>query len=340
MRVMVTGGTGFVGAHSARALVDAGHQVRLLVRSPDKIDEVLKPMGVEPDGYVVGDMTDAGAVGEALDGCDAVLHCAAVVALDRRRADSVLATNLQGADVVLGAAVERGADPIVYVSSVSALFKPGLELIHADLPPTDWGTGYGRSKAAAEGVARRHQEAGAPVVITYPGTVTGPAAGSLVGEIGDVIATHLRVGLMPVREAAWSVVDVRDLGLVHAKAMRPGQGPRRYMCGGTFVTMEDQARIYRSLTGRRFPMVAAPPAVLRGFGALMDAAMRVVPFESLMTAEGMAILTGWAPTDDGPVHEELGIAYRDVVETFGDALRSLLALGRIGPRQAGRLARS
>ena len=84
---MVTGGTGFVGAHSTKALVDAGHQVRLLVRDPARIDATLRPLGVDdrPE-FVVGDLVDGGAVREAVSGCSAVLHCAAVVALDRRRA--------------------------------------------------------------------------------------------------------------------------------------------------------------------------------------------------------------------------------------------------------------
>ena len=122
MRVLVTGGTGFVGAHTVKALVDAGHEVRLLVRSAARIDENVKPLGVESVDYAIGDMTDAAAVDTAMDDCDAVVHAAAVVALDRKRADEVLRANPEGARVVLGTAVERNLDPIIYVSSVSALF--------------------------------------------------------------------------------------------------------------------------------------------------------------------------------------------------------------------------
>ncbi|HEY2427355.1 MAG TPA: SDR family NAD(P)-dependent oxidoreductase, partial [Acidimicrobiales bacterium] len=192
MRVMVTGGTGFVGAHTVKALVDAGHSVRLLVRTPAKIDEVLKPLGVNAPDYVVGDMTDEASVEAAMEGCDGALHAAAVVALDQRRAAAVLEANPRGAEVVLGAAVRRGLDPIVHVSSVSALFAPGVEVIHADLPPTRWGSGYGRSKAKAEEVARRLQEAGAPVVITYPGAVLGPPAGAVIGESTEGVVLQLQ----------------------------------------------------------------------------------------------------------------------------------------------------
>lgn len=335
---MVTGGTGFVGAHSVRALVDAGHQVRLLVRDPSKIERSLTPLGVPPPEHVVGDMTDAGAVREAASGCDAALHCAALLALDRRRAGEVLRANPKGAEIVLGTCVELGMDPVIHVSSISALFRPGVSLIHEDLPPTDWAVGYGRSKALAEEVARRYQAEGAPVVTTYPGTVVGPAAGELLGELADVIALHVRAGVMPLREAAWSVIDVRDLGTIHAALVRPGLGPRRFVAGGNFLTMEGQAQVYRDLTGRRFPILPLPPSALRGVGSAMDLVMRMAPIRSLISAEGMAVLTHWAPTDDHRVHEELRIAYRDPRETFGAALRSLRAAGRLSARHLGLLA--
>jgi dihydroflavonol-4-reductase len=315
MKVMVTGGTGYVGAHSARALMDAGHEVRMLIRSRDKFAQT----GVVPPSFVEGDMTDPGAVAEALEGCDAVLHCAAVVALDRKRAAAVMVANPRGAEVVLGAAVERRLDPIIHVSSVSAVFKPGLALVTTDLPPTDWGSGYGQSKAGAEVIARAHQAAGHPVTITYPGTVTGPPAGTIKGEIADVIATHLKAGVMP-SAGAWSIVDVRDLAAVHVAALEPGQGPRRFMCGGNYLKMAELAAIYRELTGRRLPTVPTPGAVLRAFGSVMDGLMRVTPMQSLISAEGMAILTGWAPTDDHLVHEQLGVEWRGTKETLAAVL--------------------
>jgi dihydroflavonol-4-reductase len=337
LKIMVTGGTGFVGAHSVRALVEAGHQVRLLVRSPDKIDKVLRPMGLDAPPYVVGDITDPATVALAMDGCDATLHCAAVVALDRRSAARVLELNPLGAQIVLGAAVERGLDPIVHVSSVSALFRPGLSQLTSDLPPTTWGQGYGLSKARAEEIARRLQDEGAPVSITYPASVAGPAAGALLGENADVIATQVKSGLIP-SAGSWSVIDVRDLARVHCALMEPGRGPHRYMCGGHLLTMPAMAQVYRELTGRRFPVVPAPAAAFHALGAVMDGIMRVAPIHSLISAEGMAILTGWAPTDDRAVAKDLGIVWRDSRETFSDALRALYDAGRLSAKQVGLIA--
>ena len=79
MRVLVTGGTGFIGSHATAALLAAGHEVRLLARDPSKVDRVLGPRGIEPGEVVPGDMGDAASVWRALKGCDAVLHAAAAV---------------------------------------------------------------------------------------------------------------------------------------------------------------------------------------------------------------------------------------------------------------------
>jgi len=286
---------------------------------------------------VVGDMLDGGAVREAIAGCDAVLHCAAVVALDRRRAADVLDANPRGVRTVVEAALEAGVDPVVHVSSTSALFRPGLDRLHADLPPATVANAYGRSKAMAETWVRDRQAEGAPVTTTYPAGVVGPPAGPAFGEWADGIVTHLRLGLSPVRGAAVSIIDVRDLGHIHAAAMEPGRGPRRYLCGGHFLTMTELGEHYRHLTGRRFPVVPVPGAVMRASGHAVDLALRVLPVDSVITAEAMSVLTQWVPTDDRGL-DELGVRLRPVEETLADAIRGLHAAGRLTDRQVGRLA--
>jgi len=98
----VTGGTGFIGGWTAKAIEDAGHQVRLLVRDPARLGTGAGALGVDVSDYSVGDITDRASVRRALEGCDAVVHAAAVVAMDPKQADSMIATNLAGAENVLG----------------------------------------------------------------------------------------------------------------------------------------------------------------------------------------------------------------------------------------------
>ncbi|TDJ16414.1 MAG: NAD-dependent epimerase/dehydratase family protein, partial [Deltaproteobacteria bacterium] len=119
MKVMLTGGTGFVGSHLLESLLAAGHDVRLLARSEAKVKRVLREQGIEIQDVVYGDMTDADTVREALTGCDCVIHAAAAVEISSQR--SVLDSNIAGNHNVLGSAVSLGLDPIVYVSSIATM---------------------------------------------------------------------------------------------------------------------------------------------------------------------------------------------------------------------------
>ena len=340
MKVMVTGGTGYVGAYSVKALLDAGHTVRLLVRDPAKAAAMLGALGIGKVDCVKGDMTDEASVLKALKGCQAVLHCAAVVSTDRRRADEMMQANPRGAELVVGHAARLGLDQIVYVSSVAAVLDPAAPVLTADMPLGPLEGGYAKSKAAAETYVRGLQDAGAPIVITYPGSVTGPAAGKVLGEASGGIAANLKSGSLPTQDAAWSLIDARDLGAIHAALMVKGQGPRRFMCGGHYLTMAQIAELLRELTGREIKVMKMSGALLRGLGAAADAIGRIIPFDTVFTHEAMVCYTQMPPTDDRAVRKELGVRYRKVTQTLRDAIVALHAAGQITDEQAGKLAKA
>src|ERR1700733_3590558 len=186
MKVLITGGTGFVGEGTARAVKDGGHQVKFLVRNPDRLHTSAAQIGVDVDDHVVGDIADSDSTAAALRGCDAVIHCAAIVSTDPARN-------------VLGGAAAAEMDPIIHVSSFSALFRPGLAMLHADLPVVGGSDGYGKSKAIVEAYARGLQDAGAPVNISYPGMVLGPPAGDQFGEAAEGVQAALKMRGVPGR---------------------------------------------------------------------------------------------------------------------------------------------
>ena len=130
-----------------------------------------------------------------------------------------------------------------------ALFHPGLETLAADLPVVGGADGYGTSKAQVEIYARGLQDAGAPVNITYPGMVLGPPVGDQFGEAGEGVRAALQMHAIPGRNAAWLIVDVRDVAALHAALLEPGRGPRRYMAGGHRVPAAELA--HHARPGRR-----------------------------------------------------------------------------------------
>ncbi len=327
MRVLITGGTGFVGGWTAKAVADAGHVVRFLVRTPDKLKTSVAQLGVDVSDFVVGDITDRVSVREALGGCDAVVHSAALVATDPRQTAEMLATNMQGAQNVLGQSVELGLDPIVHVSSFSALFHPKLETLTADLPVVGGADGYGTSKAQVDIYARGLQDAGAPVNITYPGMVIGPPVGDQFGEAGEGVRAAVQMHAIPGRSAAWLIVDVRDLAALHAALLEPGRGPRRYMAGGHRVPAAELANLLGQVAETPMVSVPIPDTALRVAGAVMDRAGRFLPFDTPITWAGMQYYTQMPASDDSPSERDLGITYRDPQETLADTFAALRAAG-------------
>ena len=323
MRILITGGTGFVGGWTAKVIADAGHSVRFLVRNPDRLQTSVAQLGVDVSDYAVGDIIDRVSVREALQGCDAVVHSAALVATDPRQTNEMLTTNMQGAQNVLGQAVELGLDPIVHVSSFTALFRPGLETLTADLPVVGGADGYGTSKAQVEIYARGLQDAGAPVSITYPGMVLGPPVGNQYGEAGEGVRAALQMHAIPGRSAAWLIVDVRDLAAVHAALLEPGRGPRRYTAGGHRVPAADLANLLGQVAETPMVAVPIPDAALRVAGAVLDRAGRFLPFDTPFTSAGMQYYTQMPASDDSPSEKELGITYRDPRDTVTDTIDAL-----------------
>jgi dihydroflavonol-4-reductase len=130
MRVLVTGGTGYVGSHTVAALAEGGHEVRLLVRDSRRVTAALTPLDLQlPDlDTMVGDVTDPAAVDQAVRDCEAVVHAGSVYSFDSRDAGRIRQVNVRGTDLVLGVAHRAALDPIVYVSSIVALLPPTARL--------------------------------------------------------------------------------------------------------------------------------------------------------------------------------------------------------------------
>ncbi len=336
MRVLVTGGTGFVGSHGVAELLRAGCEVRLLVRDPRKVERVFAPHGAAPKDVVVGDVTDPASVARALLGCDAVLHAAALVALEAHRAAEAWGTNARGVEVVLGEAARRGLSSLVYVSSAAALFRGGGAPIAPDDPVAEVRTPYARSKGEAEHFARGLLERGAPLRISYPVGVLGPDDPGL-SEMNHTLRVLVR-DFVAITSSGLSVVDVRDLARAHAALVQGRAAPGRYVVGGHFLAWREVADLIDRLTGRRVRRVPLPGALLRAAGRAGDVAKRFARFDFPLTYEAMSFATRWPGADSRRLEDALGAGFRDPAETFADTLRWLAAAGHLEPRRVGRLA--
>jgi nucleoside-diphosphate-sugar epimerase len=330
--VSVTGGSGFVGSHSVAALQRAGIDVRVLVRDPARAGPALDALGVDSARieFVTGDVTDPAAARRVVRGADAVLHAASVYSFDVRDRAAVRATNLAGTELILEAAVKAGLGPIVHVSTVGALFPAPDGPIGPGSAPGRPREAYLASKAASEAIARRHQQAGAPVLISYPPALLGPGdprLGDQTARLRDTVR-----GLMPIWPGGgFPLGDVRDTADFHARLFtEPGGAPRRF-APNSFVSTREYLRAVRAATGRALPCAHLPARWLLPVGRAADLAQRFWPWH--IPAEYGAVYTCVHAVLVAP--EAAEPPTRPLARTVADTLRWLLENGLITPRQAG-----
>lgn len=221
MRVLVTGGTGYLGRAIVRALVSRGHAPVVFARSASTAG-----LG-ERVGTIDGDVRDRSALMSAARGCEALCHTAALVSIWRRDPSEFDAVNVGGLRHALDAAREAGVTRMVYTSSFLAR-PPAGETRPVSL------NDYQRTKVEADAVAARARDAGAPLVTLYPGVIYGPGVlteGNLVGRLLSDFARGRLPGLVGP-ERTWSFSWVDDVAATHVAALERGAAGSSYEVGG------------------------------------------------------------------------------------------------------------
>ncbi|BBY79484.1 NAD-dependent epimerase/dehydratase family protein [Mycolicibacterium pulveris] len=317
MLIGVTGGTGYVGAHCVRRLLSEGHRIRLLVAPSDEAAPVLRRFAEIGDiEMLTGDVRDPRTIDALLHGCDAVLHGAGVVGTDSRRSALMWEVNAYATEAVLTRAVDAGLDPVVSISSYSALFPPPDGVIGPDTPTATGRSDYARTKGYADRVARRLQDQGAPVVVTYPSSVVGPAFHTAPGVTERGWAPITRFGVAPRLRGGMQMIDVRDVADVHAAIMAPGRGPHRYVCGGVLVPFNDMISALERGSGKRFTRIPVSPAMFRAGSRFAEALSTMVPMGDGLSYEAALLLTAATPTDDSATIRDFGLTWRSPVEAI------------------------
>jgi len=339
MKVMVTGGTGFVGSHTVNALLKAGHEVRLLVRSKERLNPALQPLGISDQDIeaVQGDVLNRQSIEEAAKGCDSTIHCGSVYTLDPRAAGVIRRTNVTGTDNVLDVAYLLGHDPIIHVSSFVALIGVKNTTISPNSSPTKPPGVYFRSKANSDLVARKYQELGAPVVITYPGSVWGPNDPHF-GESCQIAQNILKGAWKMTVKGLVPISDIRDVAKLHAALMEKGMGPRRFFAPMTNVTLKDAMDIMSDITGRKLDTVSLPEWSLLWPMKALDLLQQILPMRLPYNYQAVYTVSRNHAVDDSDTRSGMGIEPRPLTETITDQVRWMVSEGYISPKLAGALS--
>lgn len=316
---LLTGGTGFVGAAVARALLARGHALRALVR-PGSDRRNLAGLAVEP---VEGDLADPATLPAAVAGCRNVVHVAADYRIWVPDPDTMLRANVAGTEALMRAALAAGVARIVHCSSVAAL---GLT---TDGTPADETTPvdeahivgiYKLSKYRAErAVLRMVREEGLPAVIVNPAAPVGPRDIKPT-PTGRMIA-DAAAGRMPAYvDTGLCVVHVDDVAEGHALALERGRVGERYILGGENLTLRELLAMVATAAGRRPPAVRLPREVLWPLALGCEAAARLGLGAPLVTRDHLRMARKKMFFSSAKAIRELGFAPRPARAAVYDAV--------------------
>ncbi len=256
MKAFLTGATGFLGSHVARALADQSAELRLLVRPTSNLKN-LEGLKAET---AIGDLRDPASLEKAISGCDTVFHVAADYRLWVRDPAEMFRSNVEGTRAILEAARKNGVRRVVYTSSVATMgFTSDGHPANEDSPVSlaNMIGPYKRSKFMAEQVAIEAGRSGMQVVTVNPTTPVGEQDVKPT-PTGRIVVDFLKRKFPAYVDTGLNLVDVRECARGHVAALEKGKSGERYILGGENLTLKQLLDTLGKISGLPSPTVKLP----------------------------------------------------------------------------------
>ena len=334
MKVFLTGATGFVGHHVARALAAEGADLRLLVR---KTSNLANLEGIAGDTHV-GDLSEPETLRSGLAGCDAVVHVAADYRLWIPDPKAMYKANVDGTRELLRMAREAAVPKVVYTSSVATMhFRTDGIVINEDTPVllSDMVGHYKRSKFLAELEAIAAAEAGQRVMILNPTTPIGPND-SKPTPTGRIFVDFLNGKFPAYVDTGLNLVDVSEVARAHVLALTKGQPGRRYILGGENLTLKQILDKMSAITGIPSPKVKIPFAIAATYAFFEEwITGRIRGKEPRATLEEVRMGRKKMFASSARAQQELGFVVKPVYPAMRSAIEWFRANG-YAPAEAGK----
>jgi dihydroflavonol-4-reductase len=263
MKVFITGATGFVGSHVARTLAAQGAELRLLVRSTSRLDNIAD-LRAET---ATGDLRDPESLKKAMAGCEFVFHVAADYRLWVRDPEQMYRSNVEGTRAIIRAAQESGVRRVIYTSSVATMgFTREGHIAGEDSPVSikEMVGHYKRSKFMAEQIALEAGISGANVVVVNPTTPIGEYDIKPT-PTGRIVVDFLKRKFPAYVDTGLNLADVKEVAHGHLLAMEKARPGQRYILGGENLTLKQILDKLSVLTGLPAPTMKVPHMVAMGF---------------------------------------------------------------------------
>jgi dihydroflavonol-4-reductase len=319
-RILVTGGSGFIGQHLVSMLAERGHQMRVLdLRPPSR--------AVANVQYIKGSVLDATLVNQALDDIGEVYHLAGLPGMWLSRKDDFHDVNCRGTQVVIEAARKRGIARLLHCSTESILFRssPGETAVEDSLLTAEDMPGpYTRSKLLAEQHAMQAAASGFPVVIGSPTMPIGPHDYNLTPPTA-MLRHFLGKRLQFYLDFVLNLVDVRDVAAGLILAMERGQVGHRYILGGESIPLKKLLQYLTAISGRGSLRVRVPGRLAEVTAAGMEfIADHVTRTPPSATAEAVRIALRSEALSIERARRELGYAPRPIEPALRETIANLV----------------
>jgi dihydroflavonol-4-reductase len=317
--ILITGASGFVGSAVARALLQSGEQLRVLIRPTSARTNLADPR-LE---IAEGDMSDAASIARAMTGVRYLFHVAADYRLWARHPDDIVRTNVEGTRTVMNAALSAGVERVVYTSSVATLASrpnraPSDET--CPLAAADAVGAYKYSKVMAERLVEAMvAEQKLPAVIVNPSTPIGP--GDVRPTPTGRIIIEAAAGRMPAYvDTGLNLVHVDDVAAGHVAALRKGRIGERYILGGQDVLLGDMLRDIARRVGRSPPKIRLPRQLIFPIAYGAEAIAHFTGREPFVTTTGLKLAKDHMFFTSAKAERELGYQARPYGEAVAESI--------------------
>ncbi len=310
MRAFVTGTTGLLGSNLTRALLQAGHQVKGLVRSREKAERMFRDIqGIE---FVTGDMSNIPGFAAALSGCEILYHTAAYFREYYQPGDHkgmLEKINVQGTIDLLIAAEKQGIQRAIHTSSSGVIgSKPGGSPGDESTAPDEHASSnlYFASKVSAElAIGRFLKQSSLPVVMVLPGWMWGPGDAGPTSS-GQLVLDYLKQKIPGVLDGGTSLVDARDVAQAMLTLAERGRSGERFIVGGKYMDLASILQELEKVTGLPAPKRQIPYALSMAVGFASENWARITGKNALVTVEGVRTIHAKKAVDSSKAMRELG----------------------------------
>lgn len=338
MKVLVTGANGHIGANVVRQLLDEGHEVRAFVRKTADLRGI-EGLDIE---LVYGDVMSLDTLIPAAQGCDRIIHLAAVYKTIASTAEEIVEPAVVGCKNIFEAAKQAEISRIVYTSSIASIgFSDSPEhMRNGDDWNDDAQNPYYVAKTQSEKVAQQlSRDYDIELIVLCPAIVLG-AHDYRVTPSNQLVMDWLN-GVGQTYRGGLNLVDVRDVAKAHVAALDHGQNRRRYVIGGINCEVKEIGKCLKKLTGIKPMHLAMPRAVTLVFASVVEFIAKLFRVKPLFTRDLVfEVIDRYGFYDCTETHKEFGIRPKNTEECLSASIAWLKEQGRLKPSVLKKLRKS